>query len=166
VVREAKVKAWIQDVTRGLDFQVLDPDGWFAHGHKAGNFVWTVLPAAAEVVVEQLGFCRLKRPNSMHLIVIPRLMTGRWRRHLNRGTDGYSKLDDREVWDLSNHYEPLLIYLCLPFLSSNPKQAARRRLLDRISRTLSERTVLPTSSGRRRDLLRQLLLEARQLCPL
>jgi hypothetical protein len=121
----------IRDVTRGLNFKTLSPSGWFDDDHNDGNFVWTVPPATAEVVVEQLGFIRLKRPNSMHLIVILRLMTGRWQKHLGRGTDGSSKLEDEEVWELSQHFEPLLIYLCLPFCSSNPKLEERGCLLER-----------------------------------
>jgi hypothetical protein len=163
VVREPRVGDWLDDVTRGLNFETLMPKGWFSKAHKQGNFIWTFPPAAAEVVVEQLGFICLKRPNSMHIIVIPRLMTGQWRHHLNRGTDGYAKLDDSEVWNLSQHHEPLLIYLCLPFCSNVPKFQERRRILDRVSRTVSERTVPPTRTGQRRDILCQLLCDARQV---
>jgi hypothetical protein len=166
VVREPKVREWIDDVTRGLNFKILSSSGWFDDGHNDGNFVWTVPPAAAEVVVEQLGFMRLKRPNSMHLIVIPRLMTGRWRKHLGRGTDGYSRLEDSEVWDIKHHFEPLLIYLCLPFCSSNPKFQERIRILERFRRALYEQRLPETPSLRRRDILRQLLCDARKLCPL
>jgi hypothetical protein len=77
IEREPKIKAWIEEVTRGLDFQILKPSGWFDDAHSLGNFVWNVPPATAEVVVEQLGFARLKRPEAMHMIVVPRLMTGR-----------------------------------------------------------------------------------------
>jgi hypothetical protein len=91
IEREPKIKSWIEDVTRGLNFQNLKPSGWFDDAHNMGNFVWNVPPAAAEVVVEQLGFARLKRPEAMHMIVVPRLMTGGWRRHLTCGTDGYEK---------------------------------------------------------------------------
>jgi hypothetical protein len=100
------VLEWIKEGTRDLDFTLLQPSGWFDDAHDNRNFVWTVPPAAAEVVVEQLGFIRLKRPNSMHLIIVPRLMTGRWRKHLNHGTDGCSRLEDKEVLDLTHHYEP------------------------------------------------------------
>jgi hypothetical protein len=65
-VRESKVS----------DFEFLTPNGWFDNAHQPDNFIWTVPPAAAEVVVKQLGFIWLKRPSSMHLIVVPRLMAG------------------------------------------------------------------------------------------
>jgi hypothetical protein len=166
VVREPKVGDWISDVTRGLDFQHLQPSGWFDDAHSDGNFVWTVPPAAGEVVVEQLGFIRLKRPSSMHLIIIPRLMTGRWRRHLSRGTDGYSRLEDKEVWNLTRHYEPLLIFLCLPFRSADPKLQERSRLVDRFKRAMYDQRVPEIPSARRRDILCQLFCDARRLCPL
>jgi hypothetical protein len=165
VVREPQLTSWLGDVTRDMGFKTLTPSGWFDDAHKDGNFIWTVPPAAAEVVVEQLGFIRLKRPNTMHIIVVPRLMTGRWRKHLSRGTDGYAKLEDKEVWDLSKHYEPVLIFLCLPFVSSNPKLQERGRLLDRFRRTVLEQQLPQVSSLRRRDILRQLLCDARKLCP-
>jgi hypothetical protein len=59
-VREPRVVNWLEDVTRGLDFEMLTPEGWFANAHNPGNFIWTVPPAAAKVVVEQLGFIRLE----------------------------------------------------------------------------------------------------------
>ncbi len=88
------------------------------------------------MVVEQLGFARLKRPEAMHMIVVPRLMTGRWRRHLTPGTDGYARLDDKEVWDISSQYQPVLIYFCLSFRSENPKFEKRRELLVRMQRVV------------------------------
>jgi hypothetical protein len=165
IEREPKVGLWLKDITE-LNFKTLEPSDWFDDAHKTGNFVWNVPPAAAEVVVEQLGFARLKRPEAMHIIVVPRIMTGRWRRHLTRGTDGYARLDDKEVWDLSSHFEPLLIYFCLPFRSAEPKFEKRRELLVRIQRIVLEQRVPAVCLSRRRHLLRKLLGEARDLCPL
>jgi hypothetical protein len=71
IAREAKVGEWVKDVNKGLDFKVLDPSGWFDDAHNFGNFVWNVPPAAKEVVVEQLVFARLKRPQGMHIIIVP-----------------------------------------------------------------------------------------------
>jgi hypothetical protein len=90
------------------------------------------------VVMEQLGFTRLKRPEGMHMIVVPWLMTGRWRRHLTHGTDGYAGLDDKEVWDISLQYKPVLIYFCLPFRSENPKFEKLQELLVQIQRVVLE----------------------------
>jgi hypothetical protein len=110
--REPKVREWFVDVTNNLNFTWLKPKGWFHKARAQGNFIWEIPPAAAEVVVEQLGFARLKRPEALHIILVPRIMTGRWRRHLTRGTDGYIKIDDPAVWSLSSHFEPLLAFFC------------------------------------------------------
>jgi hypothetical protein len=118
--REAKLRPWLESVLGGLDPEFLTPEGWYDEGQGHGTYVWTPAPAAGEVVVEQLGRARLKRPESMHVIVAPRVMTGRWRRHLTRGTDAYFKLDWEEVWPLSEQYEPLLIFVCLPYVSHRP----------------------------------------------
>jgi hypothetical protein len=53
---ESKVWEWFDKVTKGLDFSWLTPVGWFSEAHTQGNFIWSILPAAAEVVVKQLGF--------------------------------------------------------------------------------------------------------------
>jgi hypothetical protein len=104
ISRELKVANWIEDVTGG--FKTLDPNGWFNKGHESRNFIRTVPPAAAEVVVEQIGFARLKQPSVMHVKLVPHLMTGCWQRHLNPGMDGHSKVEDAEVWDIGCHFEP------------------------------------------------------------
>jgi hypothetical protein len=44
VAWEKKVGKWIEDITPGLNFKVLDPSGWFNDAHKFGNFVWNVPP--------------------------------------------------------------------------------------------------------------------------
>jgi hypothetical protein len=69
--REPKLKPWLDSVTKGLGAEYLTPEGWFDEGHGYGTYVWTPAPAAAEVVVEQLGRARLKRPESMHIVVVP-----------------------------------------------------------------------------------------------
>jgi hypothetical protein len=74
--RSKQLRGWLQSILEGSNPKLLSPEGWFGDGHGAGTFVWLPAPAATEVVVEQLGKARLKRPQSMHLIVAPRLMTG------------------------------------------------------------------------------------------
>lgn len=149
-----------------MNFSTLTPEGWFTSGHGFGNYIWAPPPAAADVVVEQLGKAIMKRSESMHIIVVPRLMTGRWRRHLGRGTDGYFKLDCPFVWDLKTHFEPVLIYVCLPYVSSRPRLVERSKLLDEFRGALPKAGMPPLSARGGRVVLRKLLLAARQLCPL
>lgn len=70
--REPKVRTWLDNVTQGLDFKWLLPEeGWFSDAHCPGNFIWDIPPAAAKVVVEQLGFAHLKWPECLHIILVP-----------------------------------------------------------------------------------------------
>jgi hypothetical protein len=149
-----------------LAFEWLAPEGWFTKAHTHGNFIWNIPPAAAGVVVEQLGFARLKRPEAFHIIIVPRLMTGRWHKHLTRATDGYIKVDDPSVWNLDSHFEPLLIFFCLPYNSYDPKLDERREVVDRLQRLVQKPDVQPIPGSSQGDFLRKLLVDARGLCPL
>jgi MarR-like DNA-binding transcriptional regulator SgrR of sgrS sRNA len=79
--------------------------------------------------------------------------------------DGYAKLDNIEVWNLNDQFEPLLIYLCLPFHSKDPKQKERSNLLAQIQWTLLEQPVPALCSSQWRNLLVKLLRKVRELCP-
>jgi hypothetical protein len=152
---------------REMGFQTLKPEGWFTTGHGYGNYGWAPRAAAVEVVVEQLGKARMKRPEALHLIVVPRLMTGRWRRHLGRGTDGYFKIKDcPDTLDLSVQFKPILIFVCLPYVSSNPRLVERKQLLDEFQGYLPGKDMPEISARRRGNLLRKLLESARELSPL
>jgi hypothetical protein len=159
---------WLDSTTLGLGFKTLSPTGWFTEGHGYGNYIWAPSPAAVDVVVEQLGKARLKRPELMHLIVVPpHLMTGRWRRHLGRGSDMYFKIKDcSEVWELSTQFEPLLIFVCLPYVTYMPKLKERQELLDEFQGGLPREEFPEISSGTRRTILCKLLESERKLCPL
>jgi hypothetical protein len=102
----------------------------------------------------------------MHLVVVPRVMTGRWQRHMTRGSDFYFKVDWPEVWPLKGHFEPLLIFVCLPYRSCSPRLQERQALLEEFRRDLLGEGVRQVSPCRRRHLLRKLLEQARALCPL
>jgi hypothetical protein len=166
LARSPGLSTWINRVTLGLGFTMLEPEGWFTSGHEFGNYVWAPPPAAVEVVVEQLGKARLKRPEALHLIIIPRLMTGRWRRHLGRGTDGYFKIKScLDTWDIGVQFEPLLIFVRLPFVSANPRIKDQKQLLDELHGHLSGKDMPEIPSGQQGCLLRELLESARTICP-
>ena len=158
---------WVEDILQGLDPVTLNYDNWFdATLNVNGTFVWTSAPAAADVVIERLGVARHKQPNSLHLIAVPRLMTGRWRKHLSRACDFYFKLDNDYLWDLRTHYEPLLIFVCLPFLPHRPQLAERKSLIGQLRGTLLSENVRQVHTASQRSLLRELLRKARQISPL
>jgi hypothetical protein len=62
IERAPELGGWLGEATKGLRFETLEPEGWFGSGHGAGNYIWAPPPSAADVVVEQLGKARLKRP--------------------------------------------------------------------------------------------------------
>jgi hypothetical protein len=162
--REPRLKKWMEDLTSGLDAEFLSPEDWFDKGHGHGTFVWSAPPAAADVVVEQLGRARLKRPESMHIVVVPRVMTGRWRKHMTRGTDFYFRLDSDKVWPLKEHFEPLLIFVCLPYSSSAPRLSEKNLLLEELRGALLRSKLPEIPEVQRWNFLRKLLRRARALC--
>jgi hypothetical protein len=165
--RSKGLEEWLGKVLGGLGFGTLSPEGWFTTGHKFGNHVWAPPPAACDAVVEQLGKARLKKPESTHLVVAPRLMTGRWRRHLGQGSDEYFKIQDSpNVRELTAQFEPLLIFVCLPYVSHSPKLEQRAELLDEFQRSLQGEDLQSVSVRERGRVLRKLLESARALCPL
>jgi hypothetical protein len=166
LTREPRMTRWLNGVTRGMNFQTLQPNDWFTTGHEYGNFIWAPSPTATDVVVEQLGKAIMKRPEAMHIVVVPRLMTGRWRHHLGQGTDGYFKMDCPFLWNLKTNFEPSLIYVCLPYRSCRPMLRERTQLSDQFQGALPKANMPPLPPSRGRALLRQILLSARELCPL
>ena len=119
--RFGKLRDCLMDVLSGMEkVTMLSPEGRFTTAHDYGTFVWTPPPASSDVVVEQLSMDRHMRAQGMHIIVVPRLMTGYWRKHLGRATDMYFKLANEEVWPLKVMFEPVLIFVCLPLISHRP----------------------------------------------
>ena len=137
--RSPELKTWLTAATKTLDSVFLEPNDWFLRGQGFGNFVWSPAPAAADVVVEQLGKARHKRPSSSHLIVVPRLMTGYWRRHLTRECDFYFTIPAGacSLWEKAQH-EPAPIFVCLPFVVSGPNFEVRQGLLEDFHRDMLE----------------------------
>jgi hypothetical protein len=115
--------------------------------------------------MEQLSHARHKCPEALHVVVVPRLMTGRWWRLMIRHTDGYARLLASNVWPLNEHCEPLLIFVAFPFRSWEPQHRHRARLLERFQRVMLGEGLQTAFGSKRRALLRELLVKARDVCP-
>mmetsp|Transcript_22926 Transcript_22926/g.34764 ORF Transcript_22926/g.34764 Transcript_22926/m.34764 type:complete len:204 (-) Transcript_22926:1331-1942(-) len=162
--RSPDLRKWMNSVTHGLNFQYLEPSEWFEHRHGYGNYIWSPPPAACDVVVEQLAKARWKRAESLHVVIdVPRLTTGRWRRHLTRGTDVHFELAV-SPWHWADQCELLLIFVCLSYRSYEPKFGERQRMLEDHERSLRKIQGVDARGGR--GLLWKLLLAAWTLCPL
>ena len=164
--RSPALEKWMRDITEGTNPTFLDPNGWFAGATTEGTFVWSPPPAAAEVVVERLGVAKHKRPNSLHFVVVPRLMTGYWRKHLTKATDFHFQLDSPPLWDLKHQFEPVLIFVSFPFLPHRPAFNWKANLIERFGRILFRGDLLQADLDLQRTLLRQLCIESGSLPPL
>mmetsp|Transcript_7983 Transcript_7983/g.19280 ORF Transcript_7983/g.19280 Transcript_7983/m.19280 type:complete len:1317 (-) Transcript_7983:1541-5491(-) len=162
-VRSPKLHKKFISLLDGMDFTFLKPHQWFDEYHAYGNYVWIPPPAATDAAVDLLNKARHKRPESLHLVVVPRLMTGRWRRALTRTSDTYFKIDWEDSWPLSVYHEPVLCFVCLPLSVCSPNLSCRKNLVARMEWSLSKKIVHSYSDTKKWSLLREFLLEARAL---
>lgn len=141
--------------------RILTPEDWFEHLTHPDIAVWLPPPAAADVVAEQLTKARHKRPHLMSVVIVPRLFTGRWRRKMTRCTDGNWTLKVAHVWNLKTFFEPLLLFVALPYRSDAPAFERRNALLEELGGILSSQDVSEEASSVRWDLLCQFLCRQR-----
>ena len=89
--RSPDLQTWINwwwPKESGGNLEVLDANGWFVNGHRPGSFVWSPPPAIARGMFDELGSACHKRPDkALHIVVVPRLMTALWRKHLGKMAD-------------------------------------------------------------------------------
>ena len=161
--RNPRLKQWVNELVNGWNFEWLKTFEWFEEYHKPGNFIWDVPPALGDVAYELIDKARMKRPMTMHLILIPRLFTGLWRRLMTRRTDCYIRIDWTSVWDLNTHYEPLILFICIPFQINRQFEERKCFLLEQFERCLQECRVSTSSGIQQRDLLRKFLQQARKI---
>ena len=165
--RSPQPRPWIADVMRGLGVvEFLSPEGWFTDGHGMGNNVWAPPPAAADVVVEQLCLARHKHLQSAHMAVVPRLMTGHWRKHRTQATDFYFKIGNPDLWPLSLLFEPVLIFVCIPMLSHRQNFSWQEGLLGCARWLVLGASLHESHLAWFRNHLRELFNESREVCPL
>jgi hypothetical protein len=97
-------------------------DNFWIPEFKRGFYLWAPPPAAADVALEELHVACLKRQDSFHIIVVPRLMTPQWLKQLYKVSDITFKLPLGSSPWLHAMYEPCMIGLTFPFLSVSPWQ--------------------------------------------
>ena len=139
--RSAGLKQQIIDCV-GANIEFLNYGDWFSRGHdiiggsmnadniwipkyKAGIFIWTPPPAGGLIAVAQLRRARLKREDSTHIFLIPRLMSPEWKRQLFKVSDLFIELPFDENWNEASQHEPLVFAVLFPFLSHRPWQLKR-----------------------------------------
>jgi len=155
------IRGWI-----GEEVELLEPDDWFEKGHdivggskncdgmwipslKSGTYLWAPPPAAADAALEELRKARHKRQSSTHVVVIPRLMTPRWRKQLHKAADLVLFVPPTlaNVWPVEM-FEPCLIGIVFPFIPHRPWQlrgVPRLLALEREVRSLWDAGDAPVS---------------------
>ena len=114
----------------------LDPWEWFvtAHDvryaseqgvkrilyHESGTYVWTPPPAAMSVALEQLREARVKRQDSIHILIIPKLFFSNWQRQLFKACDFITFIPPKFPFWTNNCHESLILALCLPYARYKP----------------------------------------------
>jgi hypothetical protein len=119
-------------------------------------------PNAAAAACEWLGHQSIhKRPNSTHLVLVPRLMMAMWRKRLSKTSDLLFTVPiGTKVWGVENH-EPLICALCLPLSRSFPWSHRGTARVAACKRKLS--SLWKEDFDAAGNILRQLLGKARSL---
>jgi hypothetical protein len=115
----------------------------------------------ADVALEEIRKARLKRQDSLHIVVIPRMMTPEWLKQLYKASDMIFEIPAGSVGWPANLYEPLTAGMLFPFLSSPPWQIRAMPKMFYVAREL--RRLFDESELGARNFLRKLLLKCREL---
>ena len=168
-----RLKTWL---TSWLPDKVefLEPADWFHRGHdlrggqmdsrgfwrnevRHGCFVWVPAPSAAIVAFEELRKARLKRQRSLHVIVLPKLMTPEWLKQLYKFSDIIMAVPARlDCWG-SENFEPLMIAIVFPFLAHRPWELRNTPKMFAVARKL--RSMFQETDVVAGNFLRKFLLE-------
>ncbi len=155
------VFSWATSTTDEDKPVVLSERDWPRAHTRAKTYLWFPPPAAAPAAIEWLAHSRVKRPSSVHVVIIPRLMTGWWFKILNKTTDLVFRIPlGTPVWNLAEH-EPLICAICLPFSRNEPWSHKGSERTHRVSRQLQE--MWHNDFIRTGFVLRKLLDESRVL---
>ena len=151
--RTSGLPQWV-DSWAGSTPLVLTPTDWFERGHdidggctgvdgfwrpvvSPGTYLWAPPPAAADVALEQLRTARIKRQQSTHIFICPRLMTPMWLKQLHKASDLIFTIPAGASCWPEPMFEPLLIGVVFPFLSFSPWQLKGTPKLLALGRQLS-----------------------------
>ena len=176
--RSETLAPWLRSWLGPENLEFLSPYQWYTRGHdhvkdhwesnhdftgeniitspalKPGVFVWAPAPCAALAAVEQLRKARHKRQESLHIFIVPRLMTPLWRKQLHKASDLVLSIPIGHTSWPSSMYEPLTLAVIFPFLNCRPWQLRGCPKLLELGRQLSG--VWRNDPGREGPLLREL----------
>ena len=174
IERSPRLLDWVREWTQLGSLEPLTPEGWFEEGHgivggakdargvwipkhaPSGRLhLWAPQPAVADAALEELLKSRHKRTDTFHVVMIPRLMTPRWRRLFNKACDfSFAVPPGTSFWP-SNMHEPLWVGIVLPFIRHRPWCLKRAPLLVEVGRRV--RRMFSSGEGDVGDILCKLL---------
>ncbi|KAL7579542.1 hypothetical protein ACA910_007917 [Epithemia clementina (nom. ined.)] len=123
-----KVKRFVEEITQGVAKRFITPAQWFRDAHNSdGMFIWTPPPCLGDVAVQLMAEAWQIRPWNKHVMVIPSLMAGRWRKLLFKTSDFLAVLSyAKELWPQETEYEPLTIAFVFPLLRRQPWKVSHK----------------------------------------
>ena len=174
VERSPEIEDWVRAWFPGKEVELLKPEDWFERGHdlsggsydsrgfwrpaeKSGIFIWAPPPGAAEAAVEELRKARIKRQNSTHVFMVPRLLGPEWKKQVHKACDFVIEIPPGHPCWPCVMYEPLIVGICLPFIRSDPWQLKGTPKVFALVRKL--RRVFKDAEMDGGDILRKFLLE-------
>lgn len=183
IERHPPLLDWVRAWTDQPKLEVLTPEGWFEEGHgimggrldthkiwmpvhkQAGKLhLWAPQPPVAGAALEQLLLAHHKCTDSFHVVLIPRIMTPRWRRiFLKASGFTYIVSPSSPFWP-ADMFEPLWVGIVLPFTHHRPWCFRRAPLLVELGKEL--RGVFNAGEGDAGIILRKLLALPRRVATL
>ena len=97
-------------------------DGIWIPQIQHGTYVWNLPPAAAEAALEELWKARIKCQDSLHVVLVPRLLTPMWQKQLFKASDLFLWIPPGLPFWPSNMFEPCCLALLFPFINRTPWQ--------------------------------------------
>jgi len=117
---ETWVQSWANFHETNSSYQCLTERDWPLVHPSGGTYVWYPAPAAASAAVEWLACSIHKCTTSIHIMIVPMLMTAWWYKILNKTADLIFKIPaTTTIWG-KNEHEPLICALCLPLARKDP----------------------------------------------
>jgi hypothetical protein len=124
-------------------------------GDKNGMFLWAPPPPVADAAMEELLKARHKCTDTFHVVLIPRLITPRWRRLFNKACDFTFVVSSGSSFWPADMFGPLWVGIVLPFTHHRPWCFKQAPLLVEMGGDLCK--LLETSEADAGHLLRKLL---------
>ena len=157
IERHPPLLDWVRTWTELPKLKPLTPEGWYEEGHgitggtldshkvwipthgdKNKLFLWAPQPPIADAALEELLKALHKRTDTFHVVLIPRLMTPRWRRLFNKACDFTFVVSPGSAFWPADMFEPLWVGNVLPFTHHRLWCFKRAPLLVEIGRDLQE----------------------------